>query len=62
MKVRHIRRRRLQRAKAIVRREYGARCSEYDPYCITCAAHKFLRVHLRVPSEDELFNSVRYAY
>ena len=54
MKVRHIRRRRLQRAKAVVRLHYGQRCSEYDPYCITCAAHKFFRAHRRVPSECDL--------
>ena len=54
MKVRDIPKRRTQRAKTVVRRQYGPRCSDYDPYCATCNAHKFLMVHRRVPHIDQI--------
>ena len=54
MKVRDIPKRRLLRAQAVVRRQYGPRCSDYDPYCATCNAHKFLMVHRRVPYIDQI--------
>ena len=54
MKVRDIPKRRLLRAQAVVRRQYGARCSDYDPDCWICNAHRFLMVHRRVPYIDQI--------